>query len=48
MDSPSWDFGSIDSDRLRKRSHFYARKAGASQILIGEQDVPLAWMRSSE
>ena len=43
MDSPNmnWDYGSIDIDRLRKRSHFYAAKAGANQVLIGERDVPL-------
>ncbi len=45
--SLDWDYGSIKIDRLRNRSSFYAKQAGASQDLIGELDVPSAHAQSS-
>ena len=37
----SWEYGSIDLDRLKERAVFYAHAAGSGEGLIGE-NVPLA------
>ena len=39
-DDTSWEYGSIDPDRLKERAVFYAHAAGSGEGLIGDSVPP--------